>query len=59
LLTEAKVDYATVGIDLIGAAAGDAASVTGDAAYDTVAFYEAAHPRVQVTGLGLNLRCGP
>ena len=30
------------GIDLIGAAAGDIASVTADAAYDTVAFYEAA-----------------
>ena len=42
VLTEATVDDATVGIDLIGAAAGDIASVTADAAYDTVAFYEAA-----------------
>ena len=37
-LTEATVDDATVGIDLIAAAAGDVASVTADAAYDTVAF---------------------
>ncbi|AMY09350.1 Transposase DDE domain protein [Luteitalea pratensis] len=37
-LTEATVDEATVGIDLIGAAAGGIASVTADAAYDTVAF---------------------
>ena len=44
-LTEATVDDATVGIDLIGAAAGDVASVTADAAYDTVAFYEAASAR--------------
>jgi hypothetical protein len=41
-LTEATVDDATVGIDLIGAAAGDVASVTADAAYGTIAFYEAA-----------------
>lgn len=49
-LTEATVDDATVGIDLIRAV-GDVASVTGDAAYDTVAFYEAAtarHARVVV-----------
>ena len=45
VLTEATVDDATVGIDLIGAAAGDLASVTADAAYDTVAFYEAAGAR--------------
>jgi hypothetical protein len=44
-LTEATVDDATVGIDLIGAAAGGVASVTADAAYDTVAFYEAASAR--------------
>jgi IS5 family transposase len=44
-LTEPTVDDATVGIDLIGAAAGGVASVTGDAAYDTVAFYEAASAR--------------
>jgi len=44
-LTEATVDDATVGIDLLGAAVGRVASVTGDAAYDTVAFYEAASAR--------------
>ncbi|AMY09581.1 Transposase DDE domain protein [Luteitalea pratensis] len=42
VLTEATVDDA---IDLIGAAVGDIASVTADAAYDTVAFYEAASGR--------------
>ncbi|AMY09470.1 Transposase DDE domain protein [Luteitalea pratensis] len=50
-LTEATADDAIVGIDLIGAAAGRVASVTADAAYDTVAFYEAAgarHARVVV-----------
>ena len=45
MLTEATVDEATVGIDLIGAAAGDVASVAADAAYDTNAFYEAASAR--------------
>jgi IS5 family transposase len=44
-LTEATVDDASVGTDLIGAAAGPVASVTADAAYDTVAFYEAASAR--------------
>ena len=44
-LTEATVDDATVGIDLIGAAAGAVASVTGDGAYDTVVFYAAASAR--------------
>jgi hypothetical protein len=44
-LTESTVDDATVGIDLIGAAAGDIASVTADAAYDAVAFSEAASAR--------------
>ncbi len=44
-LTEATVDDAAVGIDLIGAAPGDLASVTGDGAYDTVGFYEAASAR--------------
>jgi hypothetical protein len=44
-LTEATVDDPSVGADLIGAAAGPVASVTGDAAYDTVAFYEAASAR--------------
>jgi hypothetical protein len=51
VLTEATVDDATVGIDLIGAAAGDVVSVTADAAYDTVAFYRAGgaqHARVVV-----------
>jgi IS5 family transposase len=41
-LTEATVDDATTGIALIEAVDGDLASVTADAAYDTVAFYEAA-----------------
>lgn len=44
-LTEATADDATVGIDLIGTTVGDIASVTADAAYDTVAFYEAASAR--------------
>ncbi len=44
-LTEATVDDAAKGIDLIGAAAGALASVTGDGAYDAVAFYEAASAR--------------
>ncbi|AMY09416.1 hypothetical protein LuPra_02633 [Luteitalea pratensis] len=39
------VDDATVGIALVGAAAGDIASVTADAASDTAAFYEAASAR--------------
>lgn len=41
-LTAATVDDATTGIDLIDAVDGGLASVTADAAYDTVAFYEAA-----------------
>ena len=45
-LPEATVDDASVGVDLIGAAAGPVASVTGDAAYDAVAFYEAASARL-------------
>jgi hypothetical protein len=44
-LTEATVDDAAVGIELIGAAAGGLASVAADAAYDPVAFYEAAGAR--------------
>ena len=44
-LTEATVDDAAVGIDLIGAVPGDVVSVTGDGAYDTVGFYEAARAR--------------
>ena len=41
-LTDANVDDATTGIDLIEAVAGDVARVTADAAYDTIAFYESA-----------------
>ena len=44
-LTDAQADDATTGITLIEAVEGDLASVTGDAAYDTVAFYEAAGAR--------------
>jgi IS5 family transposase len=41
-LTEATVDDATTGIDLIEAVDADLASISADAAYDTVAFYDAA-----------------
>ena len=44
-LTEATVADATTGIELIDTVDGDLASVTGDAAYDTVAFYDAAGTR--------------
>ena len=44
-LTDANVDDATTGIDLIGAVAGAVTRVTADAAYDTVAFYESAGAR--------------
>ena len=44
-LTDSTVDDATTGIDLINAVAGDVASVTRDAAYDTVGFYTAAGDR--------------
>ena len=44
-LTEGHVDDASTGIALIEAAAGDLGSVTADAAYDTVGFYEAASAR--------------
>ena len=44
-LTEATVDDASTGITLIEAAAGDLGSVTADAAYDTVGFYDAAGAR--------------
>ena len=40
VLTEAAVDGATTALDLINAIAGTLASVTADAAYDTVAVYE-------------------
>ena len=41
-LTEPTVDDATIGIDLIETVDDEIARVTADAAYDTVAFYEAA-----------------
>ncbi len=44
-LTEATVDDATTALELIGAVDGGLASVTGDAAYDTIAFYEMAAAR--------------
>ncbi len=44
-LTEGHVDDATTGIDLIAAVDGDIASVTADAAYDSIAFYDAAGAR--------------
>ena len=44
-LTEATVDDATTGVELIEVVSDDITSVTGDAAYDTVAFYEAAGAR--------------
>ena len=44
-LTDATVDDATTGVELIEAVNDDIASVTADAAYDTVAFYDAAGAR--------------
>ena len=44
-LTEGHVDDATTAIDLIDAVDGDIASVTADAAYDSIAFYDAAGAR--------------
>ena len=44
-LTDATVDDATTGVELIEAVTDDIASVTADAAYDTVAFYEAVGAR--------------
>ena len=44
-LTEATVDDATTALDLITAVDGTLASVTADAAYDTVAVYETARVR--------------
>jgi IS5 family transposase len=44
-LTDSTVDDATIGAALIGAVDQDIARVTGDAAYDTVAFYAAAGGR--------------
>ena len=45
VLPEATLDDATTGIDLIAAVDGDMASVTADAAYDSIAFYAAAGAR--------------
>ncbi len=44
-LTDANVDDATTGVDLIEAVVGNVARVTADAAYDTIAFYESAGAR--------------
>ena len=44
-LTDSTVDDATIGAELIGVVDQDIARVTGDAAYDTVAFYAAARGR--------------
>ena len=44
-LTEATVDDAATAIELISAFDGGLTSVTGDAAYDTIAFYETAAAR--------------
>jgi len=44
-LTDATVDDATTAIGLIEAVDGGIASVTGDAAYDSIAFYDAACAR--------------
>ena len=40
--TDATVDDATTGVELIEAVNDDITSVTADAAYDTVGFYDAA-----------------
>ena len=45
VLTDQTVDDATTGVDLIEAVDDDIARVTADAAYDTVAFYDAAGAR--------------
>jgi DDE family transposase len=45
VLTEGTVDDATTAIELIKAVHGGVASVTGDAAYDSIAFYDAAGAR--------------
>jgi hypothetical protein len=44
-LTDATVDDATTAIELIQKVDGCVASVTGDAAYDSIAFYDAACAR--------------
>ena len=45
ILTDGNADDAKTGLTLIEAAEGDIASVTADAAYDTIAIYEASHDR--------------
>ena len=45
VLTDAKVDDATTGINLIEAVEGDISSFIADAAYDTIAIYDAAGAR--------------
>ncbi len=45
VLTDAKVDDATTGINLIEAVEGDISSFIVDAAYDTIAIYDAAAER--------------
>ena len=45
VLTDGNADDAKAGLALIQAVDGDIASVTADAAYDTIAIYEAAHDR--------------
>ena len=44
-LTESTVDDATTAIELINDIDGGVASITGDAAYDTIAIYDAAGAR--------------
>ena len=44
-LTEPTVDAATIGIDLMETVDDEIARVTADAAYETVAFYDAAEMR--------------
>ena len=44
-LTDATVDDATTGVELIEAVNGPLTRVTADGAYDTVAFYDAAGAR--------------
>ncbi|MFT4569815.1 MAG: hypothetical protein ACI8TX_000283 [Hyphomicrobiaceae bacterium] len=45
VLTDSAADDAKTGLGLIEDTAGDIASVTADAAYDTIAIYESAHAR--------------
>ncbi len=48
VLTDGNVDDARTGLAFIEAVEGDIASVTADAAYDTIAIYEAAHDQARV-----------